>query len=397
MNTSLKNFCESLFKEDGFILVDANSKEYTIGKPKKDIPIKLKILDKSLHYKLLLLPDLYFGEAYTNGSAVIENGSITDFLEIAMKNIGRGEINIYAQTIKKVFGTYRYLTNFNFINRSKSNVAHHYDISEKLYDLFLDENRQYSCAYFKNDNDSLETAQKNKMNHIIKKLNLKNNQKVLDIGSGWGNLAIEIAKQSKCEVTGITLSENQLKYSQNKVKELNLENQVNFKLMDYRELNEKFDRVVSVGMFEHVGRKFYGKYFEKVSNLLSDDGLALIHTIGSVMTPRDPHPWITKYIFPGGYTPSLSEVAKPIERSGLIISDMEVLRMHYSHTLRHWKERFLGKKDKVLTMFDEKFYRMWEFYLAGCEMAFKWGDQVVFQFQLTKDLTTAPNTRDYIY
>ena len=397
MNTSLKNFCESLFKEDGFILVDANSKEYTIGKPKKDIPIKLKILDKSLHYKLLLLPDLYFGEAYTNGSAVIENGSITDFLEIAMKNIGRGETNIYAQTIKKVFGTYRYLTNFNFINKSKSNVAHHYDISEKLYDLFLDENRQYSCAYFKNDNDSLETAQKNKMNHIIKKLNLKNNQKVLDIGSGWGTLAIEIAKQSKCEVTGITLSENQLKYSQNKVKELNLENQVNFKLMDYRELNEKFDRVVSVGMFEHVGRKFYGKYFEKVSNLLSDDGLALIHTIGSVMTPRDPHPWITKYIFPGGYTPSLSEVAKPIERSGLIISDMEVLRMHYSHTLRHWKERFLGKKDKVLTMFDEKFYRMWEFYLAGCEMAFKWGDQVVFQFQLTKDLTTAPNTRDYIY
>ncbi len=397
MNTSLKNFCESLFKEDGFILVDANSKEYTIGKPKKDIPIKLKILDKSLHYKLLLLPDLYFGEAYANGSAVIENGSITDFLEIAMKNIGRGETNIYAQTIKKVFGTYRYLTNFNFINKSKSNVAHHYDISEKLYDLFLDENRQYSCAYFKNDNDSLETAQKNKMNHIIKKLNLKNNQKVLDIGSGWGTLAIEIAKQSKCEVTGITLSENQLKYSQNKVKELNLENQVNFKLMDYRELNEKFDRVVSVGMFEHVGRKFYGKYFEKVSNLLSDDGLALIHTIGSVMTPRDPHPWITKYIFPGGYTPSLSEVAKPIERSGLIISDMEVLRMHYSHTLRHWKERFLGKKDEVLTMFDEKFYRMWEFYLAGCEMAFKWGDQVVFQFQLTKDLTTAPNTRDYIY
>ena len=397
MNTSLKNFCESLFKEDGFILVDANSKEYIIGKPKKDIPIKLKILDKSLHYKLLLLPDLYLGEAYTNGSAVIENGSITDFLEIAMKNIGRGETNIYAKTIKKVFGTYRYLTNFNFINRSKSNVAHHYDISEKLYDLFLDENRQYSCAYFKNDNDSLETAQKNKMSHIIKKLNLKNNQKVLDIGSGWGTLAIEIAKQSQCEVTGITLSENQLKYSQNKVKELNLENQVNFKLMDYRELNEKFDRVVSVGMFEHVGRKFYGKYFEKVSNLLADDGLALIHTIGSVMTPRDPHPWITKYIFPGGYTPSLSEVAKPIERSGLIISDMEVLRMHYSHTLRHWKERFLGKKDEVLTMFDEKFYRMWEFYLAGCEMAFKWGDQVVFQFQLTKNLTTAPNTRDYIY
>ena len=397
MNTSLKKFCENLIKVDGFILVDANSTEYTIGKPEKQIPIKLKILDKSLHYKLLLLPDLYLGQAYTDGSLVIENGSLTEFLEIAMKNLGRGDTNIFATIIKKVFGTYRYLTNFNLIKKSKSNVAHHYDISEKLYDLFLDKNRQYSCAYFKNDNDTLEDAQQNKMNHIIKKLNLKNNQKVLDIGSGWGTLAIEIAKQSQCEVTGITLSENQLKYSQSKVRELNLENQVNFKLMDYRELNEKFDRVVSVGMFEHVGRKFYGKYFNKVSDLLSDDGVALIHTIGSVNTPRDPHPWITKYIFPGGYTPSLSEVARPIENSGLIISDMEVLRMHYAHTLRNWKERFIGKKDEVLTMFDEKFFRMWEFYLAGCEMAFKWGDQVVFQFQLTKKLTSVPNTRDYIY
>ena len=397
MNTSLKKFCENLIKVDGFILVDANSTEYTIGKPEKQIPIKLKILDKSLHYKLLLLPDLYLGQAYTDGSLVIENGSLTEFLEIAMKNLGRGDTNIFATIIKKVFGTYRYLTNFNLIKKSKSNVAHHYDISEKLYDLFLDKNRQYSCAYFKNDNDTLEDAQQNKMNHIIRKLNLKNNQKVLDIGSGWGTLAIEIAKQSQCEVTGITLSENQLKYSQSKVRELNLENQVNFKLMDYRELNEKFDRVVSVGMFEHVGRKFYGKYFNKVSDLLSDDGVALIHTIGSVNTPRDPHPWITKYIFPGGYTPSLSEVARPIENSGLIISDMEVLRMHYAHTLRNWKERFIGKKDEVLTMFDEKFFRMWEFYLAGCEMAFKLGDQVVFQFQLTKKLTSVPNTRDYIY
>ena len=352
MNTSLKKFCENLIKVDGFILVDANSTEYTIGKPEKQIPIKLKILDKSLHYKLLLLPDLYLGQAYTDGSLVIENGSLTEFLEIAMKNLGRGDTNIFATIIKKVFGTYRYLTNFNLIKKSKSNVAHHYDISEKLYDLFLDKNRQYSCAYFKNDNDTLEDAQQNKMNHIIRKLHLKNNQKVLDIGSGWGTLAIEIAKQSQCEVTGITLSENQLKYSQSKVRELNLENQVNFKLMDYRELNEKFDRVVSVGMFEHVGRKFYGKYFNKVSDLLSDDGVALIHTIGSVNTPRDPHPWITKYIFPGGYTPSLSEVARPIENSGLIISDMEVLRMHYAHTLRNWKERFIGKKDEVLTMFD---------------------------------------------
>jgi len=322
---------------------------------------------------------------------------LTEFLELAMKNIGRSDINYYSKILNKLRGTYRYLTSFNLIPKSKTNVAHHYDISEKLYDFFLDKNRQYSCAYFKNDNDTLETAQENKIKHIIKKLNLKPNQKVLDIGSGWGTLAIEIAKQSKCEVLGITLSENQLQYSLDKVRKLNLENQVSFKLLDYRELNEKFDRVVSVGMFEHVGRKFYKKYFNKVSELLNNDGVALIHTIGSSNPPRDPHPWITKYIFPGGYTPSLSEIARPIENSGLVISDMEVLRLHYSHTLRHWKERFLDKREKVLEIFDEKFLRMWEFYLVGCEMAFKWGDQVVFQLQLTKNFTSVPNTRDYIY
>ena len=394
---NLTKFLNKLIKEDGFVLVDANSKEYIIGKPKKNVPIKIKLLDKSLHYKLLLLPDLYFGEAYTDGSIVIENGTLTEFLDIAMKNVGRGETNLYAMIIKKIRGTFRYLTNYNLISKSKNNVAHHYDISEKLYDLFLDKNRQYSCAYFKNENDSLETAQNNKIEHIIKKLNLKPNQKVLDIGSGWGTLAIEIAKKTQCEVLGVTLSENQLEYSLKKVKELNLENQVNFKLMDYRELDEKFDRIVSVGMFEHVGRKFYKTYFNQVSKLLKNEGVALIHTIGSVLPPRDPHPWITKYIFPGGYTPSLSEVANPIEKSGLVITDMEVLRMHYSHTLRNWKERFLGKKEQVLAMFDEKFFRMWEFYLASCEMAFKWGDQVVFQFQLSKKLTSTPNTRDYIY
>ena len=394
---NLSKFLNKLIKEDGFVLVDANSKEYIIGKPKKNVPIKIKLLDKSLHYKLLLLPDLYFGEAYTDGSLVIENGTLTELLDIAMKNIGRGETNLYAMIIKKIRGTFRYLTNYNLISKSKNNVAHHYDISEKLYDLFLDKNRQYSCAYFKNENDSLETAQNNKIEHIIKKLNLKHNQKVLDIGSGWGTLAIEIAKKTQCEVLGVTLSENQLEYSLKKVKELNLENQVNFKLMDYRELDEKFDRIVSVGMFEHVGRKFYKTYFNQVSKLLKNEGVALIHTIGSVLPPRDPHPWITKYIFPGGYTPSLSEVVGPIEKSGLVITDMEFLRMHYSHTLRNWKERFLGKKEQVLAMFDEKFFRMWEFYLASCEMAFKWGDQVVFQFQLSKKLTSTPNTRDYIY
>ena len=372
-------------------------KNLLLENQKKKNPIKIKLFDKSLHYKLLFLPDLYFGEAYTDGSLVIENGTITEFLNIAFKNIGRNELNSYAKIIKKIKGTYRYLTNFNLVNKSKKNVLHHYDISEKLYDFFLDKKRLYSCAYFKNENDTLEQAQKNKIDHIIKKLNLKPNQKVLDIGSGWGSLAIEIAKQSKCEVTGITLSENQLDYSKNKAKEENLENQVNFKLLDYRFLKEKFDRVVSVGMFEHVGRKFYKTFFKQVSNLLKDDGLALIHTIGSVNEPRDPQPWISKYIFPGGYTPSMSEVAGPIEKSGLIISDIEVLRMHYAHTLRSWKENCMKNKSKIVKMFDERFFRMWEFYLSSCEMAFKWGDQVVFQIQLTKDFITAPTTRDYIY
>ena len=393
----LVNFLNNLFKKGGFVLIDANSKKYIIGTPDKTKPLTLKLLNKNLHYKLLINPDLYFGEAYTDGSLIIENGSIDDFLELAFKNIGRDEINIPGYLLKKIKGTIRYLTNFNFARKSKKNVAHHYDISDDLYELFLDSKKQYSCGYFKNENDTLETAQNNKINHIIKKLNLKPNQKVLDIGSGWGYLAIEIAKQSKCEVTGITLSENQYRYANAKAKEYNLQNQVRFKLADYRNLNEKFDRIVSVGMFEHVGRKFYKTFFKKVDKLLNDRGLALIHTIGSINQPRDPQPWITKYIFPGGYTPSMSEVTGPIEKSGLIISDLEILRMHYSHTLRNWKERSIKNKSKIIEMFDEKFFRMWEFYLASCEMAFKWGDQVVFQFQLTKDLTTAPTTRDYIY
>ena len=393
----LARFLNKVVRHDGFVLIDANSKKYVIGNPKKEKTITVKLLDKKLHYKLLLYPDLYMGEAYTDGTLIIENGSLTEFLEIVMKNLGRNEINIFGKIIKRIRGTYRYLTNFNVAKKSKSNVAHHYDISDDLYDLFLDPKRQYSCGYFKDPNDSLEMAQDNKIDHLIKKLNLKPNQKVLDIGSGWGSLAIEIAKKTKCEVTGITLSENQYKYSLDKAKKNNLENQVQFKLTDYRSLNEKFDRIISVGMFEHVGRKFYKTFFKQVNNLLNNNGLALIHTIGSVNPPRDPQPWITKYIFPGGYTPSMSEITSPIEKSGLIISDIEVLREHYSHTLRNWKERCINNKSKILEMFDEKFFRMWEFYLASCELTFKWGDQVVFQFQLTKDLTTAPTTRDYIY
>jgi cyclopropane-fatty-acyl-phospholipid synthase len=393
----LARFLNKIFKKNGFILIDVNGNQFIIGTPASEQPIKVKILDKKLHYKLLFHPDLYLGEAYTDGQLIIENGTLTDFLDLALMNIGRSEFNIISYLINKFRGSYRYLTNFNFIKKSKMNVSHHYDISDDLYDLFLDPKRQYSCAYFKNDDDSLETAQNNKIQHIIKKLNIKPNQKILDIGCGWGSLAMDIAKSAQCEVTGITLSENQFNYCVKKAKELNLENQLTFKLMDYRELNEKFDRIVSVGMFEHVGRKFYNKFFKQIDNLLDKDGVSLIHTIGSVNPPRDPHPWITKYIFPGGYTPSLSEVTTPIEKAGLIVSDIEVLKLHYAHTLRHWKENCIKNKEKIISMFDEKFFRMWEFYLAGCEMAFKWGDQVVYQFQLTKNYTSTPVTRDYIY
>ncbi len=394
----LARFLNKLFKKGGFILEDAYGKEYLIGNKENADKIKLKIKDKSLHSKLLFYPDLYFGEAYTEGTIIFKRGSLTEFLNIALENIGRDETNKFSEFLNKFRGSYRYLTNFNFIKKSKMNVAHHYDISDELYFLFLDPLKQYSCAYFKNENEPLEVAQQNKINHLIKKLDLKPNQKVLDIGSGWGALATEIAKQGKCQVTGITLSENQFHYSNERLKKLNLSNQVEYKLIDYRELkNEKFDRVISVGMFEHVGRKFYNTFFKKVSELLTEKGIALIHTIGSVNAPRSPHPWITKYIFPGGYTPSLSEVTGPIEQSGLIVSDLEVLKMHYAHTLRNWKERFLNNKDKVLSMFDEKFYRMFEFYLSSCEAAFKYGDQVVYQFQLSKKLDTTPMTRDYIY
>ena len=393
----LARYLNKLFQKDGFLLIDANSNKYIIGTPKNNKPITVKILDKKLHYKLFFRPDLYFGEAYSNGDIQIENGSLTDFLDIALMNIGRGELNFFSMLINKLYGSYRYLTNFNFIKKSKMNVAHHYDLSDELYSLFLDPKKQYSCGYFINENDTLEDAQNNKIQHIIKKLNIKPNQKVLDIGCGWGSLAIDIAKSNNCEVTGITLSENQFNYCVKKAKKLNLENQVTFKLIDYRQLDEKFDRIVSVGMFEHVGRKFYKNFFKKIDNLLKDDGVSLVHTIGSVNPPRDPHPWITKYIFPGGYTPSLSEVVTPVEKAGLIVSDIEVLKLHYAHTLRHWKENCIKNKIQIINMFDEKFFRMWEFYLASCESAFKWGDQVVYQFQLTKNYMSTPNTRDYIY
>jgi len=395
----LAKLLSKIFKKNGIILIDAQGQKYICGRPDLKKPLTLVLLKKELNWKLVLNPDLNFPEAYMKGQIKIENGSILDFLNMTFENIGRGEINTYGYIMKKFIHAWRFLTNYNLPGRSKKNVKHHYDIGEELYDLFLDKkHRQYSCAYFLKDEESLEDAQQNKINHIIKKLNLKSGQKVLDIGCGWGGMAFEIARQSKCEVLGISLSENQINYCKNKAKEMNMDNQVQFELLDYREVKGKFHRVVSVGAFEHFGKKFYKTFFRKVEDLMTDDGICLLHTIGSVDAPGPMQPFIQKYIFPGGIVPSLSDMVEPIEKTGLILSDCETLIHHYDKTLKAWLDRFMQNKEKAKYMYNKEFVRMWEFYLASCSAAFKFRDLVVYQLQLVKNFTAPPsNRRNYIY
>ena len=392
-----------IFKKGGIILIDHLGQKYICGNPDSQKPIIVKLLKKDLNLKLIINPDLEFPEAYMRGDIVIENASLSEFLNLTFKNIGRDEITMPAYIIKKFLTYWRFVSNYNLPGKSKKDIQHHYDVGgpkgEKLYDIFLDKlHRQYSCAYFKTPDDTLEQAQQNKLDHIIKKLNIKPGQKILDIGCGWGGLAFEIAKQKKCEVTGISLSENQLNYCKEKAKEKNLDNQVRFELIDYRHVKGKFDRIVSVGMAEHLGKKFYRTYFKKIHDLLKDDGLSLIHTIGSIDQPQPTAPFIQKYIFPGGIVPSLSDLVTPIEKTGLIVNDIETLIRHYDKTLEHWLKRFSEKKTEVQEMFDDKFVKMWEFYLGSCASTFKYRDLVVFQLQLVKNFDSIPsNRRDYIY
>jgi len=395
----LARLLSKIYKKNGIILIDSKGQKYICGQPDLNKPVTLKLLEKSLNWKLALNPDLNFAEAYMRGKIQIENASLLEFLNMTFENIGRGEINFSGYTIKKIFHLWRFLTNYNLPGRSKRNVRHHYDIGEELYDLFLDKkHRQYSCAYFTKNNESLEEAQQNKINHIIKKLNLKPEHKVLDIGCGWGGMAFEIAQQSQCEVTGISLSENQIKYCKEKAKELNLDNQVRFELLDYRSVNSKFDRIVSVGAFEHFGKKFYKTFFKKIKNIMNDDGICLLHTIGSVDEPGPSQPFIQKYIFPGGIVPSLSEIITPIEKTGLVLSDCETLIHHYDKTLKAWLDRFMKNKEKAKYLHNKEFVRMWEFYLASCSAGFKFRDLVVYQLQLVKNFTALPsNRRNYIY
>jgi len=390
-------------KKNGIVLIDSEGQKYICGTPNLNNPLTLKLLKKELNWKLVLNPDLNFPEAYMRGEIEFENGSLLDFLNMAFENIGHGEINISGYIVKKILHAWRFITNYNLPGRSKFNAQSHYDIGgakgESLYDLFLDKkHRQYSCAYFKKDDESLEDAQQNKLNHIIRKLDIKPGQRVLDIGCGWGGMVYEIARQSQCEVTGISLSENQINYCKKKAKEFKLDNQVNFELCDYREVKGKYQRLVSVGAFEHIGKKFYKTFFKKVHNIMTDNGICLLHTIGTVNSPGPTQPFIQKRIFPGGIIPSLSDLINPIENTGLILTDCETLIHHYDKTLKAWLDRFLKNKEKAKFLYNKEFVRMWEFYLASCSAAFKFRDLVVYQLQLVKSFTALPsNRRNYIY
>ncbi|MDC0511332.1 cyclopropane-fatty-acyl-phospholipid synthase family protein [Pelagibacteraceae bacterium] len=391
-----------IYKEGGIILINAKGQKYICGNPRKKNPITVKLLKENLNWKLLVDPELEFPEAYMKNDIIIENTTLIEFLMDLIKNLGRGEVSTVSAITKRIYQFCRYLTNFNYPGQSRKNIEHHYDIGgsrgEKLYDIFLDtKHRLYSCAYWKEDTKTLEEAQQNKIDHIVKKLDIKEGQKLLEVGCGWGGMAFEIAKQKKCEVTGISLSKNQIKHCKEKAKELGLDNQVKFELIDYREAKGHYDRIYSVGMFEHVGKKFYNTFFKSMNNLLKDDGLFLLHTIGVVDGSAPSNKFINKYIFPGGVCPSFSQIIKPIEKTGLIVSDSETLIRHYDKTLESWLQRFLDKKDVVKDLFDEKFVKMWEFYMASCAAAFRYRDLVVFQLQIVKNFQSVHSTRDYIY
>mgnify|MGYP006090619481 CR=1 FL=1 len=391
-----------IYKESGIILIDSKGQKYICGNPRKEKPITVKLLKENLNWRLLVNPELEFPEAYMRNEILIENASLKDFLMDLIKNLGRNEFSSASAITKKIYQVLRYLTNFNLPGKSKKDIEHHYDIGgdkgEKLYDIFLDtKHRLYSCAYWKEDTKTLEEAQQNKIDHIVKKLNIKEGQKILEVGCGWGGMAFEIAKQKKCEITGISLSKNQIKYCNKKAKELGLDNQVKFELIDYRETKGQYDRIYSVGMFEHVGKKFYNTFFKSMNKLLKEDGIFLLHTIGVIDKPSPPNKFINKYIFPGGVCPSFSQIIKPIEKTGLIVADSETLIRHYDKTLESWLKRFIDNKNTVKDLFDEKFVKMWEFYMASCAAAFRYRDLVVFQLQIVKNFQSVQRTRDYIY
>jgi len=356
-------------------------------------PVAVRVTSRRWAFRLATNPSMALGEAYMDGGLVMEEGGIHDLAEL----IGR---NAKYRPLKRAGPLSRWWLDrrlqANARAAARRNVAHHYDLSVDFYRRFLDRDLQYSCAYFERPDMTLEEAQIAKKQHLAAKLLLKRGQKVLDIGCGWGGLGLSLAQAAGVEVDGITLSTEQLATARWRAETSGLAERARFSLTDYRDVEGPYDRIVSVGMFEHVGRPNYQTYFDKVARLLKDDGVAVIHSIGRADGPAFTQPWIAKYIFPGGYIPSLSEVLPCVERAGLIVADIEILRLHYAETLRGWRERFAARRAEIAELYDERFCRMWEFYLAISEMAFRYRGHMVFQLQLAKRVDAAPITRDYM-
>jgi len=359
-------------------------------------PVAIRFADRAAERQLVLNPALAFGELFMDGRLAVTQGSIYDVLELASSNLALRDPPGIAKALTRVRTTLRSIKQWNNARRAKRNVAHHYDLDGRLYDLFLDSDRQYSCAYFERPGQTLDDAQLAKKRHIAAKLLVEPGHRVLDIGCGWGGLALYLADHCEAAVTGVTLSEEQLGIAKGRAQERGLDTRVEFRLQDYRAVAEQFDRIVSIGMFEHVGVGYYDGFFGKASELLADDGVMLLHSIGRVDGPGATNPWMEKYIFPGGYAPALSEVLPAIERAGLVVTDIEILRLHYAETLRAWRERFLARREEAKAVYDERFCRLWEFYLAACECAFRHSGLMVIQIQLAKRQEAVPLTRDYI-
>ncbi|MEP0519695.1 MAG: cyclopropane-fatty-acyl-phospholipid synthase family protein [Hyphomicrobiales bacterium] len=384
-------------KSGTLTLIEPDGNRTSFGEPDGSKPVTMKIHDKSLDWKIAFNPELKTAEAYMDGTLTFEDGEVYDLLTLFYRN--RRHFDHSANMIfwSGVARSMKRLHQHNPISKSRANVKHHYDLKDELFDLFLDEDKQYSCAYFPSGDETLEEAQTAKKSHIISKLNLKPGQKVLDIGCGWGGMALQIAATEDVTVKGITLSDNQARIARQRAEEAGVSDRVSFEICDYRELDEKFDRIVSVGMLEHVGAPHLKEYFLTVRNMLGPDGVALVHSISTKSPPGVTGPFIRKYIFPNGYSPALSEIVAAIEPTGLWVLDVEVWRKHYGFTLNEWRKRFAERRDEAVAMYDERFARMWEFYLAASEGVFMYGSSCVVQLQIGRQRDGVPLSRDYMY
>ncbi|SLN22969.1 Cyclopropane-fatty-acyl-phospholipid synthase [Roseivivax jejudonensis] len=367
------------------------------GRPEQ-FAARARIADRAMARALCLSPVLALGEGYMDGRIEVADNELFDLVALLVRNRERGgAMPKWVSAVQAWRNMAKTFALRNTPGSARRNVAHHYDISDDLYRLFLDRDMQYSCAYFERPDMTLDEAQEAKKHHIARKLRIEPGMRVLDIGCGWGGMALTLARDYGAHVTGVTLSSNQHRTAQARAAEQGVSERTDFRLQDYRDVTERFDRIVSVGMLEHVGPPQFPTYFDKVGELLDEDGIALIHTIGLTGPPSPTSPWILKYIFPGGYVPALSDLAGPLENAGLWTADIEVLRGHYGPTLHHWRERFESNLPRVLEMYDERFVRMWRFYLAACETAFEEQHQAVYQLQLSKKQYAVPRTRGYLY